>query len=71
MATPQKKDHFHGQTALRHLAEVQASGISASLEIHGAEAPGPLFAFLDAARESADGELHSAAEIRAIHPRNE
>lgn len=47
------KDHFHGKSALRHIAEVQAGGISTSLEIHGAESPGPLFAFLDAARETA------------------
>jgi vacuolar iron transporter family protein len=47
------KDHFHGQTALKHLAEVRADSVSASLEVHGAETPGPFFAFLDAARESA------------------
>ena len=46
-------DHFHGQTALKHLAEVRADTVSASLEVHGAETPGPFFAFLDAARESA------------------
>lgn len=51
--TSSKKDHFHGQTALRHIAEVRASGISASQEVHGAEAPGPVFAFLDASRETA------------------
>jgi hypothetical protein len=50
---PSPKDHFHGQTALKHLAEVQADSVSASLEVHGAETPGPLFAFLDAARETA------------------
>lgn len=48
-----EKDHFHGKTPLRHIAEVQASNISSSLEIHGAETPGPVFAALDAARESA------------------
>ena len=47
------EDHFHGQTALKHLAEVQSDNVSASLEVHGAETPGPFFAFLDAARESA------------------
>ena len=56
-----KKDHFHGKTALRHIAEVRAGEISASREIHGAEAPGPIFAFLDAAREAA--VLISAALI--------
>lgn len=53
MANPVEKDHFHGQSALRHIAEVQAAGISAASEIHGAETPGPVFALLDAARESA------------------
>jgi len=52
-STGTKKDHFQGKTALRHIAEVRSRGISASREIHGAEAPGPVFAFLDAARESA------------------
>jgi hypothetical protein len=51
--TPPPKDHFRGRTALKHLAEVRADNVSASLEVHGAETPGPLFAFLDAARESA------------------
>lgn len=51
--TPLPKDHFHGQTALKHLAEVRADSVSASLEVHGAETPGPFFAFLDAARETA------------------
>lgn len=46
------KDHFEGKTALQHIAEVQATGISTSLEVHGAEAPGPIFAFLDAAKET-------------------
>lgn len=53
MPTNQKIDHFRGKTAARHLAEMRSSGISSSLEIHGAEAPGPFFAFLDAARETA------------------
>jgi hypothetical protein len=48
-----KKDHFRGQTAFRHLAEMRASGIPSYREIHGAEAPGPVFAFLDASREAA------------------
>ena len=46
-------DHFHGQIALKHLTEVRADNVSASLEVHGAETPGPFFAFLEAARESA------------------
>ena len=46
-------DHFHGQTALKHLTEARAENVSASLEVHGAETPGPVFAFLDAGRESA------------------
>lgn len=47
----QQKSHFKGKTAMQHLAEVQAEGILASSEIHGAETPGKLFAFCDAARE--------------------
>jgi hypothetical protein len=46
-------DHFHGKTALQHIAEIQASGVSSSTEIHGAETPGPFFAFLDAAKDTA------------------
>lgn len=46
-------DHFKGKDALHHIAEVQASGIIASSEIHGAETPGSLFAASDAAKESA------------------
>jgi vacuolar iron transporter family protein len=53
MESPPEKDHFHGQTALRHIAEVQSTGISAAAEIHGAETPGPIFAALDASREAA------------------
>ena len=45
-------DHFKGKTALQHIAEVQATGISSSLEVHGAEAPGSTFAFIDSARET-------------------
>ena len=37
------EDHFKGKTAIQHIAEVQATGITSSLEVHGAEAPGPLF----------------------------
>jgi vacuolar iron transporter family protein len=46
-----KEDHFKGKSALQHIAEVQSTGITSSLEVHGAEAPGPVFAFIDAARE--------------------
>ena len=53
MESPLEKDHFQGQTALRHIAEVQSAGASATAEIHGAETPGPIFAALDAARETA------------------
>ena len=47
MTTPTApiKDHFHGQTALRHIAEVQALEFQLLREVHGAEAPGPVFAF--------------------------
>lgn len=47
-----KEDHFKGKSALQHIAEVQATGVSSSLEVHGAEAPGSFFAFVDAARET-------------------
>lgn len=46
------RDHFQGKSALSHLAEVRSTGVATSLEIHGAETPGPLFAFLDAARQT-------------------
>lgn len=46
-------DHFQGKTALQHIIETQADGISVSSEIHGAETPGPMFAYLDAMRDSA------------------
>lgn len=52
MSISPKPDHFHGKTALRHLAEVRSSELSASLEVHGAEASGPIFAFLDSFRET-------------------
>ncbi len=45
-------DHFQGKTALRHLTDVRSQGVATSLEVHGAETPGPLFAFLDAARQT-------------------
>jgi vacuolar iron transporter family protein len=45
-------DHFQGKTALRHLAEVRSQGVESSIEVHGAETPGPLFALLDAARQT-------------------
>lgn len=46
-------DHFKGKEAIQHIVEVQASGVVASAEIHGAETPGFLFAATDAARETA------------------
>lgn len=49
---PSPHDHFQGKTALQHIAEIQSSGVSSSTEIHGAETPGPLFALLDAARDT-------------------
>ncbi len=48
-----KRDHFHGKTPLRHIAEMRSDGVCAALETHGAEAPGQYFAFLDACREAA------------------
>lgn len=47
-----EKDHFNGESPLTHIVQVQANGVETSLEIHGAETPGTLFSFLDAARET-------------------
>jgi hypothetical protein len=49
----QQKDHFQGKDALKHVVEVQAKGVLASTEVHGAETPGSLFAGADSARETA------------------
>jgi len=46
-------EHFKGKDAIGHIAEVQARGIMASSEIHGAETPGFFFSLLDAAKETA------------------
>jgi hypothetical protein len=51
--TNEQIDHFKGKDARSHIAEVQADGVIASAEIHGAETPGFLFALTDAARETA------------------
>lgn len=45
-------EHFRGKDAIHHIAEVQADGVMASHEIHGAETPGVLFSLMDAARET-------------------
>lgn len=45
--------HFQGKEAMQHIVEVQAEGVIASSEIHGAETPGFHFAGCDAARETA------------------
>ncbi len=47
------KDHFQGKDPLKHIVEVQARGVLASSEIHGAETPGSLFAAFDAAKDMA------------------
>lgn len=44
--------HFKGKEAMQHIVQVQANGIFASSEIHGAETPGFIFAACDAARET-------------------
>ena len=46
-------DHFRGKEAIDHIVEVQAEGVLASSEIHGAEMSGSRFAALDAARDLA------------------
>lgn len=48
----EEHDHFKGKAPLKHIVEVQSSGIATSSEVHGAETPGVLFAFLDSLRES-------------------
>ena len=45
--------HFKGKDAMKHVAETQAQGRLASVEIHGAEAPGHIAGGADAARETA------------------
>jgi hypothetical protein len=45
--------HFKGKDAISHVAEAQAEGITASLEIHGTETPGRISAAADAARDTA------------------
>ncbi len=52
-SSQKRHDHFHGKDPLQHIVEVQAEGMEASLEIHGAETPGVRFSFLDAARDTA------------------
>ena len=44
--------HFGGKKALDHVVEVQAKGMIASQEIHGAETPGHISAAADAARDT-------------------
>ena len=44
--TPPSQDHFKGKDALHHIAEVQAKGMLASAEIHGAETPGAFLRLL-------------------------
>jgi vacuolar iron transporter family protein len=45
--------HFKGKDALKHIVEVQANGVLASSEIHGAETPGSVTACFDASKEAA------------------
>ncbi len=46
-------DHFQGKPPLEHLKEARAKGIVAMSEVHGTEAPGPLTAGADGAKETA------------------
>ena len=57
------KSHFHGKSPMQHIAEVQARGVMASSEIHGAEIPGSIFAGCDAAREAALALLILGTEL--------
>jgi hypothetical protein len=45
--------HFGGKEALEHVIQARKKGALAAQEIHGTELPGPLFAALDACKESA------------------
>ncbi len=46
-------DHFEGKPPLEHLKEARAKGVIAMSEVHGTEAPGPLAAGADGAKETA------------------
>jgi vacuolar iron transporter family protein len=45
-------NHFEGKTVVEHLKAARAKGAMAAAEIHGAEMPGHLSAFADAARDT-------------------
>lgn len=59
----EKGSHFKGKNPMQHIAEVQAEGIMASSEIHGAETPGSIFAACDSAKEVALVSLLLATEL--------
>lgn len=59
----EKSSHFKGKNPMQHIAEVQAEGIMASSEIHGAETPGSIFAACDSAKEVALVSLLLATEM--------
>ncbi|MBS0615774.1 MAG: VIT1/CCC1 transporter family protein [Verrucomicrobia bacterium] len=46
-------NHFQGKPPLEHLKEARAKGVIAMSEVHGTEAPGPLAAGADGAKETA------------------
>lgn len=46
-------EHFKGKDAIEHVAEAQAQGRIAAIEIHGMEVPGHISAGADAARDMA------------------
>lgn len=46
-------DHFQGKSPLEHLKEAREKGVLAMSEVHGTEAPGPLAAGADGAKETA------------------
>lgn len=46
-------EHFQGQTVFEHLKNARQRGASATLEAHGVEMPGHLFAGADSANETA------------------
>lgn len=50
--TEEPVEHFKGKDALSHVIEARIRGKAITDEMHGAELPGHLFAFCDAAKET-------------------
>lgn len=59
--------HFNGKEALGHVAQVQATGIMATAEIHGSELPGHLYALFDSIKQTAIVLLLAAILFEQLH----